>query len=149
MTDAGGAHRWPAVPMELLFNIVFLAWAVIAHRRDWIPGNRFHIYLIAYGTFRFGHEFLRDDVPMFGAISGYHLIALAMVAFGVIRFVQRREHTHGPATLSSKGFDDPPGVGPAAAGRDEQTDAHPGRLKPALQPAPRSGIPHPLDEFEG
>lgn len=93
MTDGQGAARWPAAPVELLFNAAFLIWALLADRREWIIGNRFHVYLIAYGVFRFGHEFLRDDVLMFGAIGGYHLVALVTLFFGAIRYVQRRKRT--------------------------------------------------------
>lgn len=48
--DDHGVHRWPAQFVELAFNIAFLLWAIIATRRDWLPGNRFHTYLIAYGV---------------------------------------------------------------------------------------------------
>jgi phosphatidylglycerol:prolipoprotein diacylglycerol transferase len=90
MVDADGVHRWPAAPVEMLFNAGFLVWAVIATRASLLPGNRFHVYLIAYGLFRFGHEFLRDDARISGAIGGYHLIALAMAGFGAWRLAERR-----------------------------------------------------------
>lgn len=96
LSDAQGVPRWPAAAVELGFNLLFLAWALLAARFDGTPGNRFHVYLIAYGVFRFAHEFARDDARIGRTIfTGYHLIALVMVAFGVIRLVQRsREHIH-------------------------------------------------------
>lgn len=89
-TDHAGVARWPAVPVELAFNVAFTAWALMAARFRWQTGNRFHIYLIAYGLFRFGHEFLRDNQRLVGAIGGYHVIALLLAAFGAWRYVERR-----------------------------------------------------------
>ncbi len=90
LIDGDGLARWPAVPIELLFNLVFLAWALPATRFRWQIGNRFHIYLIAYGLFRFGHEFLRDNPRLIGAFGGYHFLALCILLFGAVRFAQRR-----------------------------------------------------------
>ncbi len=90
VTDHAGTHRWPAAAVELAFNGLFLGWALIARRRGWLPGNLFHVYLIAYGVFRFGHEFLRDDQRMAGSFGGYHIIAAGMAAFGLWRFIGRR-----------------------------------------------------------
>jgi len=90
IADHAGVPRWPASLVELLFNLVFLAWAMLAARCNWTPGNRFHVYLIAYGVFRFAHEFARDDARIGGTIfTGYHVIALAIIVFGSWRFAQR------------------------------------------------------------
>jgi phosphatidylglycerol:prolipoprotein diacylglycerol transferase len=90
IADAHGVHRWPAVPAELLFNLAMLAWAALATFRGWLRGNLFHVYLMAYGLFRFGHEFLRDDTRWVGALGGYHVLALAIAALGATRFASRR-----------------------------------------------------------
>lgn len=82
--------RWPATTVELLFNAGFLLWALVARRKGWFPENRFHVYLIAYGAFRFLHEMLRDTVKIGSVFSGYQLVALALLMFGVWRFWQRR-----------------------------------------------------------
>ncbi len=77
--------------VELAFNLAFLGWTLFASRFNWTPGNRFHVYLIAYGLFRFAHEFARDDARIDStSFTGYHVIAAMMIAFGTIRFVQRR-----------------------------------------------------------
>ncbi|MGE3180928.1 MAG: prolipoprotein diacylglyceryl transferase [Phycisphaerae bacterium] len=89
IVDAHGDHRWPAALVEFAFNIVFFLWAMLATRFNWLPGNRFHMYLIAYGVFRFAHEFARANVNWFGGISGYHLLAIAMVVLGAVRMWQR------------------------------------------------------------
>jgi prolipoprotein diacylglyceryltransferase len=90
VTDALGASRWPAAAVELLFNLAFFAWAIMATQRGWLPGRRFAVYLILYGTFRFGHEFLRDDSRWWSSLGGYHLAALAILATGIWLWHRRR-----------------------------------------------------------
>ena len=102
LADAHGVARWPAVPAEMLFNVVFLLWALAAMRFNWQPGNRFHIYLIGYGLFRFGHEFLRDNALMAGPIGGYHLLALAIAALGFVRYNQRRREQNMPQSIPTE-----------------------------------------------
>jgi phosphatidylglycerol:prolipoprotein diacylglycerol transferase len=99
IADATGQPRWPAACVELIFNVAFLGWSLVAWRRNWQPGNRFHIYLIAYGLFRFIHEFARDNTTLIGPLSGYHFMALALVGLGAWRYLQRRAAQPG-ATAS-------------------------------------------------
>jgi phosphatidylglycerol:prolipoprotein diacylglycerol transferase len=66
-----------------------LGWAVVAARRGWMPQNRFHVYLIAYGVFRFASEFARDERPMIGPFTGYHFIAIGIALLGTWRLLQR------------------------------------------------------------
>ena len=68
----------------MLGVILMLRWVKIA------PGQRFHIYLIAYGVFRFFHEFLRDTPAILGPFSGYQIAALAIIILGATGFVWRR-----------------------------------------------------------
>ncbi len=92
LNDSAGASRWPVVPLEIGFNATFLAWALAARRIGWARGNQFHIYLIAYGVFRFVEEFARDTARIGQTpFSAYQVIALAIVAFGVERYLQRAE----------------------------------------------------------
>ena len=98
VTGPDGMHRWPAVTAEIAFNIVALVAALALSRARVLPGQHFHVYLIAYGVFRFGHEFLRGTPRIIGPFSGYHLLALAVVALGIGRFHQRKAAlTHAPA----------------------------------------------------
>lgn len=124
LADARGVARWPAVPVEIGFNL--LALGVFAGLRFYrrgaggnetdaegqeiaaftplpsplplrlcgkraasLAGQHFHIYLMAYGAFRFAHEFLRATPRLGSAISGYQIAALACVALGVWRFAAR------------------------------------------------------------
>ncbi len=87
--DAKGLERWPAVPVEILFNAVMLISFAVLRRRGYLAGQHFHVYLIAYGLFRFAHEFLRDTPRVVAGLSGYQFIALALVGFGIWAFRRR------------------------------------------------------------
>lgn len=90
-----GAPRWPAPQAEFLFNFVALLGALAMDRFRILPNQHFNIYLIAYGAFRFGHEFLRDTSRVVGPLSGYHFASLALIALGAIGFAHRRRHPAG------------------------------------------------------
>jgi phosphatidylglycerol---prolipoprotein diacylglyceryl transferase len=85
-----GIQRWPAVPVEILFNLAAIAVLFFLRRNRLLPGQHFHLYLIAYGTFRFGHEFFRATPPAIGEYSGYHFAALGVVVAGMAGFYIRR-----------------------------------------------------------
>lgn len=122
--DARGVTRWPAVPVEIGFNLVALGVFAGLHfyRRGAegneraaeengktnvppssshfrlrlcgkkgapLAGQHFHLYLMAYGAFRFAHEFLRATPRMAGSFSGYQIAALACVALGAWGFAAR------------------------------------------------------------
>jgi phosphatidylglycerol:prolipoprotein diacylglycerol transferase len=89
LPDRAGILRWPAVPMEIGFNLLAAGIFFGMRRRGILPGQHFHLYLIAYGTFRFLHEFVRDTPRAFGGLTGYQILALACVATGAIGFVRR------------------------------------------------------------
>jgi phosphatidylglycerol:prolipoprotein diacylglycerol transferase len=82
MNDAAGTARWPAALVELLFNALMLGVALFLRSRKILPGQHFHIYLMAYGVFRFAHEFLRDTPQVLGVFSGYQVAALAIFVLG-------------------------------------------------------------------
>lgn len=91
MNDATGVPRWPAALVELLFNALMLGVVLFFRWRRILPRQHFHIYLIAYGLFRFAHEFLRATPQILGPFSGYQIAALAIVALGAWRFWKRRK----------------------------------------------------------
>ena len=97
MNDANGVARWPAALVELLFNALMLGVILILRRQKILPGQHFHIYLMAYGLFRFFHEFLRDTPQIIGPVSGYQIAALGIFALGAVGFASRRQTT-APAT---------------------------------------------------
>ncbi len=92
--DAAGVDRWPAVPVEILFNLMFLAAVLLFLRpRRILVGQQFHVYLIAYGLFRLVHEAVRATPKVFGPLSGYQLACVVMIVLGVARFWQRRQNS--------------------------------------------------------
>src|SRR4051812_36661577 len=59
LRDHAGIDRWPAVPVELGFNVLAAAVFYVLRRMGLWPGQLFHVYLMAYGAFRFLHEWWR------------------------------------------------------------------------------------------
>ena len=74
-----------------MFNAFALAAALLLRRWKLLPGQHFHLYLIAYGIFRFLHEFLRASPRILGPLSGYQVAALAVALLGIIGFERRRK----------------------------------------------------------
>ena len=95
MNDANGVARWPAALVELLFNALMLGVVLVLRRQKILPGQHFHIYLMAYGLFRFLHEFLRDTPQIVGPVSGYQIAALGIFALGAVGFAMRRQTASG------------------------------------------------------
>jgi phosphatidylglycerol:prolipoprotein diacylglycerol transferase len=94
---ADGTPTWPAVPVEILFNLLALLGILQLRRARLLPGQHFHIYLVAYGLFRFGHEFLRDTPKLSGGLSGYQWLALLLAVAGAAAFWLRAAKTGPPA----------------------------------------------------
>jgi len=88
--DSQGIARWPASQVELLFNALALVGIFWLRRQKLYPGQHFHIYLMAYGTFRFCHDFLRDTPQIVGPISGYQIASLSVAGLGAAGFFVRR-----------------------------------------------------------
>ena len=79
--------------VELFFNAIMLLVFFILRRFKKLPGQHFHIYMIAYGIFRFAHEFLRDTPQIAGPISGYQIAALLIALVGGVGYHQRQRAT--------------------------------------------------------
>lgn len=90
LNDIHGVARWPAVPMEFLFNFCAAIAFLVLRRREILSGQHFHLYLITYGLFRFAHEFLRETPVVVGPLTGYQIAALAMACVGVAGFWRRK-----------------------------------------------------------
>lgn len=90
MRDIEGVDRWPAVPVEMIFNGLAITCFFILRKKKLLTGQHFHLYLIAYGIFRFAHEFVRATPRVLGPFSGYQVASLAVVALGAIGFERRR-----------------------------------------------------------
>ena len=88
--DVNGVARWPAPFVEGAFQVVMLITILLLQRSGLLRDRLFFLYLIAYGLFRFAHEFMRDTPKVAMGMSGYQFIALAMAALG---FVMLRKRT--------------------------------------------------------
>ena len=98
VNDAHGIARWPAAQAEFLFNLLALLAVLVLRWRRILPNQHFHLYLIAYGLFRFAHEFRRDTPQAFGQLSGYQIAALLLVALGGVGFWRRAQSRVKSAT---------------------------------------------------
>jgi len=104
--DPFGQPRWPAVPVEIGFNLLCAAVFWLMRRKRLLPGQHFHIYLMAYGVFRFAHEFLRDTPRVLYGLTGYQVAAAGCALLGLIGFIKRRgsreiagDALHAPAAI--------------------------------------------------
>lgn len=96
VADAAGVARWPAAQVELGFNLAAAVALFALRRAGKLPGQHFHLYLIAYGSFRFAHEFARATPPVLAGMSGYQVAALTLLGLGILRFRQRSWAHTGP-----------------------------------------------------
>ena len=87
--DHAGVERWPAPHVEAVFQLLMLGLLAWMRRTGLGRDRLFYAYLMAYSTFRFAHEFVRATPRMVGPFSGYHLIALLLVATGAIMWRRR------------------------------------------------------------
>jgi phosphatidylglycerol:prolipoprotein diacylglycerol transferase len=88
--------------VELLFNALILGVVLLMRWRKVLPGQHFHIYLMAYGIFRFAHEYMRDTPRILGPFSGYQLAALAVALLGAIGFcLRQRQFQRGADSITT------------------------------------------------
>lgn len=97
--DVNGIARWPAPFVEGAFQVVILIAILLLQRRGLLRERLFFLYLIAYGLFRFAHEFMRDTPKIFMDMSGYQFIALMMAVLG---FVMLRRRTKSLLASTAK-----------------------------------------------
>jgi len=102
LRDSQGTPRWPAVPVELAFNATAFLFFLLLRRRKLFPGQHFHLYLMAYGLFRFAHEFARATPKIAGVFSGYHFAAIGVALLGFAGFLRRRS---SQARATSENFE--------------------------------------------
>ncbi len=80
---------WPAVPVEIGYNLLIWLLIYILHRIQLLKNQLFHLYLISYGIFRFFHEFMRTTPKLVHGLSGYQYIALALAFVGFFAYAKR------------------------------------------------------------
>lgn len=95
---------------SMLYEVGFHAFAfgLIATRGPMLPvrGDTLKAYLLAYGLFRFGVEFVRGNEVQALGLTGPQLVLIPLVTLLVVHFVRRlrsgayRLPAPQPATLS-------------------------------------------------
>jgi phosphatidylglycerol:prolipoprotein diacylglycerol transferase len=100
VTHADGSVHWPASEVELLFNLTAADVFAVLRRGRILAGQHFHLYMIAYGTFRFAHEWMRHETLLIRSWTGYQLLSLVAIS-GVVLFV-RRQWGSTPAASTSQ-----------------------------------------------
>jgi phosphatidylglycerol:prolipoprotein diacylglycerol transferase len=103
----------PTQIYESLAGFTLCAITIVMWRRREFYGQVLLALAIAYGFWRFGIEYVRDD-PERGAFAGFstsQLISLGIVPVaGFFYFKQRAEHRLRPTPVYKLSFDDPPAV---------------------------------------
>lgn len=100
--DVAGMPRWPAPAVEGAFQIVMLIIILLLQHRGLLRDRLFFLYLIAYGLFRFFHEFMRATPKLIIGLSGYQFIALAMAVLGFIMLRRRTRMMLAQTSLSQQ-----------------------------------------------
>ena len=89
MRGADGVLRHPAPLYEIAFQAIVGVIFIFMAKREWLFGRLFSLYLVIYGVFRFLTEFVRDTPKFFHGLSGYQVLALAMIVIGGIFLIKR------------------------------------------------------------
>ncbi len=92
---------WPSVPVEIGFQMVAMLCLWLMRRKQWLTGQHFHLYLIGYGLFRFGHEFLRATPKPFTGLSGYQLLGIVTAVAAAVAYRGRKNQLKSNALNDS------------------------------------------------
>ena len=72
--------------------------------KNWIPGHRLQLYLIAYGCYRFLSEFLRPEPAIYLGLTYYQwtsaVLALGCAGQWVLEARRERTRASGPTSPS-------------------------------------------------
>lgn len=85
-----GVPRFPAPLAELGFHAVTGIYLIALYRKRALAGRLFALYLVLYGIFRFGTEYLRVTEKAFAGFSAYQWLSLLMALAGIIALWLRR-----------------------------------------------------------
>ncbi|HUO46398.1 MAG TPA: prolipoprotein diacylglyceryl transferase family protein [Acidimicrobiia bacterium] len=84
-----GVAMHPSFLYEIAFHLAMLG-VLVALRSRYLPeGELFKIYLVAYGSFRFLVEFVRDNRPLLGPFSGSQIFLLVTLPLLIGYFLRR------------------------------------------------------------
>lgn len=83
-------HLHPIVLYEMAFHLIAGATLVYLFRQRRFQGQLFALFMVAYGTFRYASETLRDTEKAFYGLSAYQWFAVALILAGMISYSARR-----------------------------------------------------------
>jgi len=89
ITYGDGIPRHPAPLYEMLFNVAMGFVLLALCRRQILFGRLFALYLVAYGTFRFLIEFIRETAKPYLGLSAYQLLCIVMIVAGAWALIVR------------------------------------------------------------
>lgn len=94
-----GILRHPVQLYESVTMAAFLAVALIALANRWpfFMRNGFYLLVIVYASQRFLWEFLKPYATVLGPFNIFHLICLAVIAYGVAMIAGARRHERATA----------------------------------------------------
>ena len=90
--------------VEIGFQVVAMLGLWLMRRKHSQTGQHFHLYLIGYGVFRFGHESLRARPKPFYGWSGYQILGLATAVAAVLAYRQRKNGLKAWTTGEERGI---------------------------------------------
>jgi prolipoprotein diacylglyceryltransferase len=79
----------PSMLYEIGFHLA--AFALIVSRGPLLPvrGDTLKVYLLAYGVFRFGIEFIRGNEVQWAGLTGPQLVLIPLVGLLVLHFARQ------------------------------------------------------------
>ena len=86
--------------VEIGFQVAALLGLLVLRAKRMQTGQHFHLYLMAYGVFRFCHEFMRATPKPFGGLSGYQVIALGMAIAAGVGYWRRARGTGAALSIA-------------------------------------------------
>ncbi len=81
--------RHPAPVYEMIFQLAVGGVFIALLRSGRARGRIFAIYLIAYGTFRFFSEMVRDTPELGWGLSGYQFLTMSMLPMGLFGLLRK------------------------------------------------------------
>jgi phosphatidylglycerol:prolipoprotein diacylglycerol transferase len=148
--DYDAAHAYPVHPTQIyesIAGILLCVLTLVVWRRRTFYGQVLFVLAIAYGFWRFGIEFVRDD-PERGFFAGFstsQLISLAIVPLALFfYFKQRAEQRASGKPVYKLHFGPAPAAGPKpalAGGAPDADEADDENASDEAKPEAKSGAP--------
>jgi phosphatidylglycerol---prolipoprotein diacylglyceryl transferase len=94
-----GIPRYPVQLYESATMAAFLALALVAlaRRTPFFMENGFYLLVVVYAAQRFVWEFLKPYATVFGPFNLFHLVCLALVAYGLVMIAGESRHERAAA----------------------------------------------------